>query len=52
MDYEMDQTDQEMDQNGLEKGLKWTTPFQSFFLIFAKRLCLMHECGCLYSNDF
>lgn len=31
----MDQTDQEMGQNGLEKGLKWTTPFQSFFLNFA-----------------
>ena len=38
-------------RNGLAKGLAWTIPFQSFFLIFAKRLCFMHECGCLFGND-
>ena len=27
-----------MDQNGLEKGLKWNGLFQSFFRIFAHHL--------------
>lgn len=32
-----------MDQNGLVKGLKWNSLFQSFFRIFVKQLCFTHE---------